>query len=204
MKGKKTKSYLIRKQEQIRALAAAARQEVIDVLASLGTVSVAELAAIMGRPADALYFHLSALMRVGLVKQAGYRLRGGRQEALFCTVASELRLHYEPKDAVNRKGVTAIVSSMLRLGIRDFARAFERGDAMVAGSNRELWALRTTGRLSLEQIAAANRSIQELKLDVSQPKEGGRLYGLTILLTPLDHRERKRRTSAKAEGGKKK
>jgi DNA-binding transcriptional ArsR family regulator len=191
MKGKGAESYLIRKPEQIRALAAAARQEVIDVLASVGTVSVAELAAIMGRPADALYFHLRALVKVGLVKQVGSRPNSGRKEALFRAVSPELRLHYEPKDAANRQGVTAIVSSMLRLGTRDFARAFERGDAIVSGDTRELWALRTTGRLSLQQIAKINEAIQGLKLEVSQPQQGGRLYGLTILLTPLDHRERK-------------
>ncbi|PWT72882.1 MAG: hypothetical protein C5B46_06210 [Proteobacteria bacterium] len=191
MKGKKAESYLIRKPEQIRALAAAARQEVIDVLASVGTVSVAALAAIMGRPADALYFHLRALMKVGLVKKAGERAVGGRREALFCAAAPEMRLHYAPKDAANRKGVTAIVSSMLRLGTRDFVRVFERGDVNVSGASRELWALRTTGRLSLAQIAKINQAIQELKLEVSQPQRGGRLYGLTILLTPLDHRERK-------------
>jgi DNA-binding transcriptional ArsR family regulator len=202
MNNKATGTYLVRKPEQIRALAAAARQELIDMLASLGTVSVAELAAIMGRPPDALYFHLRALVKVGLVRQVGHRAKGKRKEALFRAVAPDLRLHYEPGNAANRKGVTAIVSSMLRLGSRDFAKAFQRGDAIVEGSNRELWALRTTGRLSLPQIARINQAIHQLKLNLSEPKKGGRLYGLTILLTPLDHRERRKRKDGKATGGK--
>jgi DNA-binding transcriptional ArsR family regulator len=203
MKSKHPENYLIRKPSQIRALSAAARQEVIDVLASVGTVSVAELAATLGRPADALYFHLRALMKVGLVRQDGYRKgRGARKEALFRAVAPELRLHYEPNDELNRKGVTAIVSSMLRLGIRDFQRAFERGDVIVSGSERELWALRTTGRMSLDQIAGINRGIQDLKLKISRPQQGGRLYGLTILLTPLDHRQRKEGAKSKRKGAK--
>jgi hypothetical protein len=36
---------------------------------------------------------------------------------------------------------------MLRLGARDFRRTFQKGDAQVFGSGRELWALRTSGSL---------------------------------------------------------
>ena len=48
----------------------------MDVLAEAGTLSVAEIAVILGRPADALYFHLRALKLAGLVRQASYRYRG--------------------------------------------------------------------------------------------------------------------------------
>src|ERR1051325_732349 len=107
--------HLVRSPRQLAALAAAARQEIVDVLEQLGTVSVAELAATLGRPADALYFHLRALTRAGLVRRSGSRARPGGSEALYCTVAPELRLHYDPDDAVNREAVSAIVASMLRL-----------------------------------------------------------------------------------------
>jgi hypothetical protein len=196
------KHHVIRSREQLGVLAAAARQEIVDVLATMGTVSVAEIATTLGRPADALYFHLRALKKSGLVQQAGYRVRAGRKEALFRTVAPELHLHYEPKSKANRRAVTAIVSSMLRLGIRDFSRAFERGDAIVSGPHRELWALRRTGRLSLTQIAGLNRSIAKVNRDVSTTNGGERLYGITILLTPLDHRGRQAKRETKPRGGK--
>jgi predicted transcriptional regulator len=195
--------YVIRSQKQLAALASAARQEVVDVLAEMGTVSVAELAATLGRPADALYFHLRALTKAGLVRQAGYRSRGGRKEALFRTVAPDLWLHYEPRSETNRRAVTAIVGSMLRLGIRDFRRAFQ-SDVIVSGAQRELWALRKTGRLSLAQIAGVNRSIAHLKGTLSKPRGGGRLYGITVLLTPLDHRRRKGKRPPQAQGKRKK
>jgi DNA-binding transcriptional ArsR family regulator len=195
--------YVIRSQKQLGALVSAARQEIVDVLAEMGTVSVADLAATLGRPADALYFHLRALIKAGLVRPAGYRSRGGRKEALFCTVAPDLWLHYEPRSERNRQAVTAIVGSMLRLGIRDFRRAFQ-SDVIVSGAQRELWALRKTGRLSLAQIAGVNRSIESLKGTLSKPNRGGRLYGITVLLTPLDHRQRKSQRRTKAPGKRKK
>ena len=195
----KAERYIIRNEKQLAVLAAAARQEVADVLAEMGTVSISEIAATLGRPADSLYFHIRALRKAGLVKQAGYRLRRGRKEALFRTVAPDLCLHYEPSNAANRLAVTAIVSSMLRLGIRDFQRAFNRADAIVSGPKRELWAVRKTGRLSLAQITALNRSIEQMRRDVSNPQGRGRLYGITILLTPLDHRRRENKRSTKSQ-----
>jgi DNA-binding transcriptional ArsR family regulator len=197
-------SHLIRTEKQLAAVISAARQEIVDVLAQMGTVSVAEIAATLGRPADALYFHLRALKKAGLVRQAGYRSRAGRKEALFRTVASELRLHYDPHSEINRKAVTAIVGSMLRLGIRDFRRAFQQTDVIVLGAQRELWALRKTGRLSLAEIAGVNRSIEHLTRAVSKPHGRGRLYGITVLLTPLDHRRRESKPSTKSQGAKKK
>ena len=196
------RQHFIQGAKQLSVLTAAPRQELVDVLAYMGAVSVAEIGAVLGRPADALYFHLRALQRAGLVQQVGYRTRRGRQEALFRTVAPELRLRYQPRKAANRRAVTAIVSSMLRLGIRDFRRAFERADAVVSGNERELWALRKTGRLSAAQIREVNRSIEKLTRHLSRPKTRGRLYGITVLLTPLDHRNRGSKRNSPSRGGR--
>ena len=195
--GKIPQRHVIRTAKQLAVLACAARQEIVDVLAEMGTVSVAEIAATLGRPADAFYFHLRALESSGLVKQAGYRIRGGRKEALYRTVARELALHYEPRSEANRRAVTTLVSAMLRLGIRDFGRAFQRGNVVVSGPHREIWAARKTGRVSRTQIAGVNRSIQRLLRAVSKPNARGRLYGITVILTPLDHRSRERQQSVK-------
>jgi len=203
----KPQKHLVRSEKQLAALAAAARQEIVDVLEQIGTVSVAELAAALGRPADALYFHLRALMRAGLVQNAGYRARRGGKEALYRTVAPELQLKYEPHNAVNRKGVSAIVASMLRLANRDFGRSFQRGNVLVSGAHRELWSLRKVGRLSLPQLAKLNRRIKGLVQEISAPRAHGRLYAVTVILTPLDHRnnvEGSARSKQKTPPGRKK
>jgi hypothetical protein len=59
---------------------------------------------------------------------------------------------------------------------------------VVAGDQRELWALRKVGRLSPAHLARVNRRIQGLADDVAAPHGGGRLYAVTVILTPLDHR----------------
>ena len=183
----------------------APRQEIVDVLSGLDAVSVRELAAALGRPADTLYFHLRALTRAGLVRAAGFRYRGGRREALFRTLAPELRLQYDPEQQLNRDAVTAIVGSMLRLGTRDFRRAFRPGTAVVSGPTREIWALRRAGRLTAAQLAAVNRSIERLAQALSTSRGAGRLYAVTVVLTPLERDRagrRKQKTTKKTKGSK--
>ncbi|HWG20580.1 MAG TPA: helix-turn-helix domain-containing protein [Terracidiphilus sp.] len=195
--------FVVQGKKQLSALASSARQEIVDVLSQMGTVSVGELAAALGRPADALYYHLRVLRQAGLVIRAGYRGQGVHKEELIRTVSSDLQLQYRPGKGGNGQQINAIVGSMLRLGIRDFHHAFESGDTLVSGSGRELWALRKTGWLTPEEIVNMNQLIEGLAKTVSKPRGQGRLYGITVLLTPLDHRARassKKSTSRKWRG----
>jgi DNA-binding transcriptional ArsR family regulator len=185
-------NYVIRSKRQMRALAASTRQEIVDVLSRMGTVSVAELATALARPADSLYYHLRILKRVGLVLSAGSRRLAGRSEALFRAVAPELSLCYQLGRKGNGREVNAIIASMLRLGIRDFGESFETATAAVSGPNRELWGLRVTGWLTQDQIAEVNRHIRRLMQIMATPGRNGRLYAVTVVLTPLAHRSQRR------------
>jgi len=185
--------YVIRDQRQLKALVSAVRQEIVDALAEIGTASAGELAATLGRPADALYYHLRALKKSGLVVHAGFRTAGRRQEELFKAIAPDLQLHYEPEDRGNRRAVTAIVDSLLRLGVRDFRRAFAKGGVSVEGPRRDLWATRQIGWLLPKELESVNASIRRLRAAVSKPRRGGRLYAITVVLTPLEMKSSDRR-----------
>jgi DNA-binding transcriptional ArsR family regulator len=188
---------LISRQSQLSVLASPARQEILDVLTRTGPAAVAELGALLGRPADGLYYHLRALQRARLVVEAGERIHRGRKEALYRTVHAEPKLRHDPSPGGNTPGVVAIVASMLRLGIRDFRRAAADRFVRVQGPRRELWALRATGWLSPAQVAVVNRRIAALRTTVSGRRPGARLYAITILLTPLDHRARRKRNRSR-------
>ncbi len=181
------KTFVIRDGKQMRALRAASRQEILDTLAPMGTVSIPELAAALGRPADSLYYHFRILQKVGLIRGAGVRESNGRKERLFHAVAPDLKLAYVPGPKGNAKAVTAIVGSMLRLTSRDFTEAFQNEKTAVEGAHRELWAARTTGWLTKSQIAELNRRITEMLHETisSSPQGGEQLFALTVVLTPL-------------------
>jgi hypothetical protein len=56
------------------------------------------------------------------------------------------------------------------------------------GPHRELWALRKTGWLTQNQLEEVNEYIARLIKRMARDKRNGRLYGITVLLTPLDYR----------------
>jgi DNA-binding transcriptional ArsR family regulator len=177
---------------QLRALASPARQELLDLLVRSGPASAATLARLAGRRADGLYYHLRELQRVGLVRPAGSRVEAGRTAALFRATHREPSLNHEPGAHGNSRAVSAIVAAMLRLGARDFRKAAERPSVRTQGPRRELWALRVTGWLSAAELAQVNRQVHALRTTVGRPRPRGKLYAVTVLLAPLDHRARKK------------
>jgi len=189
----KVDQHLVKDKPQLAALASGVRQEIVDVLPRLGTVSVADLAAALDRPPDALYYHIRALQRVGLIVHSGHRRKGRRQEALYRAVAPQLQLRLEPRSPEREKAATAIVASMMRMGVRDYKRSIKRADVVAFGPDRDVWALRTTGWLTPAKVKKVVRSIQRLLSDVSQPKGAGQLYGLTLAFAPVNQRGRERK-----------
>ena len=133
-------------------------------------------------------FREAIKMAVGQCRSAGRKRQTFFSPQMPGTIAPEMSLCYELGKKGNGSEVNAIIASMLRLGIRDFRNSFESADAAVSGPNRELWALRKTGWLSQGQIAEANRSIEKLMHIMDVPEPNGRLYAVSIVLTPLSRR----------------
>ena len=185
---------------QLTALASPVRQEVIDLLARTGPASPYEIGLLLGRPADGLYYHLRLLERVGLVSATGTRVRRGRSEMLFRAEHRQPALRHDTSAGGNSPAVATIVASMLRLGIRDFRRASATPLIRTQGRRRDLWALRVTGWLTPGQLADVNRRMAALRDAVGRPRSKGRLYAITILLTPLEHRARRKQRRPRSAG----
>jgi DNA-binding transcriptional ArsR family regulator len=185
---KRTPIFTIYRDKELGALASSARQEIIDVLAQMGDVSVGELAQTLGRPADTLYYHLRLLQNARLVENAGTRMRQGRPEVLYH--ARNLNIDYEAARQTNDKALIGVASSMLRLGIRDFREAVRNNRVVVDGKQRELWSARKIGRLTKKNLERVNDMIKSLLSAVSPGSPEGQLYGITVLLTPLNRLRR--------------
>ena len=177
---------LVRDPRQIEVLASAARQEIIDVVKSLGPCPVAEMARQLGRSADSLYYHVRRLESVGLLKRQALRRRGGREGSLYRTPRPRSRLVYETSNAANVRAVGRVVTSMLRVAERDFRRALRPG-AVVEGLRRNLWAARATTWLTGSELEEINRLLRRVLeiIESRRSPDGRRLYTLTWVLAPL-------------------
>jgi DNA-binding transcriptional ArsR family regulator len=173
---------------QLRALASPMRQALIDTLEASGPCSVAELAELVGRPADSLYYHLRILQKVKLVHETVDQLADGRAGTIIDVVGRPIRIRYDPS---NRRGVATIVKAaegMLRAALRGFRRGFRMPGVCVKGRGRELWASRSTPWLTPEELAEVNSQIERLLAIVARARgsrPGSRPYELTFVLSPV-------------------
>ena len=173
--------------DEIALLASPTRIEIVDTLESLGSaVSVAELAAALGRPADGLYYHLRQLSAGGLIEEEA--APDGRRYRTRSRSGDRLRLRYRPGASANAREVGRVAASVLRVAGRDFARAIEDPDAVVEGSQRELWAARGKGWVGPSELAEINRLLARLMDLLQQPRSArrDRLVALTWVLAPLE------------------
>lgn len=179
----------------IELLASPARIEIVDTLEALGeAVSVAELAAALGRPADGLYYHLRRLCAAGLVEEVeapdGNRYRAHASE--------RVRLRYRPGATANADAVRRVAASILRVAGRDFDRAIADRNTVVEGPRRELWAARGKGWVGASELAEINRLLARLDALLRQPRSPrrDRLIALAWVMAPVEEQPARRSAPA--------
>ena len=194
MAGRRTAPCLIDNPRQIAALASPARQEVVDAAVASGAFTIAQLARRLGRPADALYFHVRHLERVGLLRRVGERGNGRERAAVYDLPGRPVSLRYGAP-ALRSRRVGPVVDGILRLARRDVRRALGRPDTVVEGPARDLWGARARGWLDRRELERANRLLAQLLLLVNSgaPRAGATPVALVFALTPLEAQPESRR-----------
>jgi len=192
-------SFKITKPAATRALASATRQEIVDALSSAGPCTVAKLADLLGRRPDALYFHVRALERVGLVRQQVNSQTDSNGGVIFELPRSSVRLDYA---AAPRADLARVVRHALKLSLREFERECLADRPIGPASQRHLWGGRVMGWVNSEELARINALIEELHSVLRQGRPGGgrRAISLGFLLAPSGFGERSR--VSKKSGGR--
>jgi DNA-binding transcriptional ArsR family regulator len=179
---------------QIEALASPVRQEIVDVVHATGACSAGEIAELLGRAQDGLYYHIRALLKVGLLREAGVRETARRDEILYDVPGRPLRLRYRPGDRRNAAAVTRTIRSMLRLAERNFARALGRDDLVVRGLSRNIWGGRFKGWLTPAELREVNKHLRAIS-EIAQGggrRRGAALHEVTFVLSPVEASARRR------------
>jgi hypothetical protein len=190
----RARPYVIERRDQIAALESSVRQEVIDTIQAAGPRSALEIASLMGRPADALYYHIRRLQSVGLLVVTETRRRGRRDEAVYDLVGRPLKLRYPEHRDARTHPLMRLVRSMLRTAERDFRGGVLSDRAVTEGPSRTLWASRRHAWLSPTDLRRFNRIIDSLIeiLTRSRDPQRGQLCTLTMVLAPRASRSGRR------------
>jgi len=165
------REHLIQSPAAVRALLSPIRQEIIDALESSQACSMAELAQLLGRQPDALYFHVRRLLKVGLLIEREPRKTGRHVAAVYDLPGRPMRLDHN--QAANQRVLAKVVAAALRLASRDTTRSLLRGEPAM-GLARTAWAGRCKGWLSPTDIARVNRHIEQIQSIVKGSRARGR------------------------------
>jgi DNA-binding transcriptional ArsR family regulator len=173
------------------ALASPQRLELIGLFVDADRLSIADMAARVGRPATSLYHHVAVLEEAGVVKRAGTRPKGKRFETLYELTRPIVDVDVDDKDTLRRA-----MTAALRMAERDFAEAIERDDVVTEGPERQLQGYRVHVRASGDVLARLNERLQavedlfrELATQDTDPGPDDEFVSLTVLLAPLRGRQ---------------
>lgn len=196
------KSASLDRAADIELLASPSRIEIVDTLEAMGgSVSVAELATRLGRPADGLYYHLRQLVSGGLIEEEA--ATDGRRFRIRTHPGDRLRLRYRPGATANAKAVGRVAASVLRVAERDFQRALADSKTVTEGPLRELWVARGKGWVRPGELAEINRLLSTLMDLLQRPRDGEKaeLVSLSWVLAPLEARSSRRNVRPPAKSG---
>lgn len=188
------RSYLIADVRQIRSLASAARQDIVDAVAANGPITIAELAERLGRPADSLYHHVHHLVERRLLTMGAAERGVGRPAALLDVPGRPMLIQYDTSSKACATAMLRVVGTMLTSAKRGFARAFRPDVARTSGPSRNLWAARYRCWLSPKDLEEVNTHLDRLgklllKGRTRRTRET-RLHEFTYVLSPVPVHER--------------
>lgn len=189
------KRHLVTGETQRRALASPLRLELIGLFTERRAMSVAEMAARMGRSATSIHYHVRVLEEAGLMVRAGERPAGKRSEALYHPVAEMLMVDRTEGGEEGREELLKTMRAAFRMAERDLRAAFADPETKTTGRYRNLVAARAHFRVTKAELAELNRHLRDLQrffgtlLKDGPPAPGETFMSLTMALAPLPDRE---------------
>jgi hypothetical protein len=181
------KTYVARQPQQLLAIAALGRDDILDAIINIGPCSIAELARFLGRSRNGLYYHIRALRNCGMLLES-YRLVGKQKIACYDVPGRPISVRFELATAASRRAVLALVRARLRSATRAFIRACRADVAVVDGARRNLWGSTYKGWLSDAELQRINedflRMITTFRKDAGPVNVERKYYELTFVLAP--------------------
>lgn len=171
---KRPKQHVIQDLAQLEAICAPLRQELVSAAEELEEFTVKDLAERLGRPATTIYYHLSKLVEVGLVLEAGSRTAHTKHETLFALVAKQVFIDRENRDPAYLAVLAKTARSVFSLADRTFQRALNSPSARLAGPGANLQLRQRSARLSkpdLRRLAAMLAEVEAFLKERNDPDQ---------------------------------
>ncbi len=177
---------VIERAPQFRALNSLVRQQMLSTLRLLEPCSVGEIAARLGRQAETLYYHMDILVDAGLVRSAGTRPAGRRDEALYEVAADRLQYHPTRRTPAFLRELRRTYATTLRTTERRLLEAVGADGEVREGNGKNMRVQAYTARLTPAQLDELNRrldAVRELLLERSG-EDDGEAHQVLLVMSP--------------------
>jgi DNA-binding transcriptional ArsR family regulator len=184
-----TKPFVVSSPKQLQVIASPGREEIIDVVGLIGPCRITDLAAMIGRSRNSLYYHVRALRDCGLLLETHRTGEGTKPTAYYDVPGRPLSVRFDLSTPGRRRAVLALARTRIRSAARGFERACRPEAATLEGPRRDLRVTHMKGWLAEEELEEANRLLERLieLVGATEPgaKQGRKSYELTFVLAPV-------------------
>jgi len=172
-----------------RAILSPVRREIVEAMQELGPCPIADVAAASGRPADALYRHVSILVKAGFLVDAGTRKGKRNPERLYDAAANDfLAPNVRRAGAADERQMIAATAEALAKATARSMRASATAGRLACDAASRNFAVThyltwlTTSRF--EEIRSLLLRINEI-IEAGRREQVGELYESLAILTPV-------------------
>ena len=183
---KTSKIKYLKSAAHIKAICSDVRMQIVQSFRD-GETTVARIAARLGRTPHSLYHHMRMLKEAGIVRAAGRRRSGKRDETIYALTADCFQIHHDPKSAESRKALVKAIRAVMRLTSRDAAKSIDRGLIVKQGPRRNTDIHRFDVRLTRAQVDRVLKHCQAVD-DILAEAEGsatGHPFSFTRFFFPV-------------------
>ena len=178
--------HVVRDPEQLKVLRTPTRHRVLNAILELGPCSVSEIAHRLEWKPESLYYHVKALLEVGLIVAAGERQTDRRAETLYAPVAPEIQLDDGDRTPEYLAAVWDTYRAALRATERELERALEK-ERDGSGPRKNTMLHQANVRMSPSDAAKLREMLDEVMAFAlgAESREGSTSVSLTMALSRL-------------------
>lgn len=189
-----TRPFVVSSPKQLQIIATPGREEIVDVVALIGPCRITELARVVGRSRNSLYYHVRALRDAGLLLKTDRSGEGTKTTAYYDVPGRPFSVRFDLSTPSRRSAVFALARTRIRSAARGFGRACKSGAVTLSGPRRDLRVTHLKGWLSDKDLEKTNRLLERLVELVGTTErraaKGRASYELTFVLAPRGDRSR--------------
>ena len=178
---------LIQRTEQLRAMRAPVKRQILFALEDLGAASVAELAERLHRSPESLAYHVRSLVRAGFLVEREKRSIGGRAASVYGLSDQPIQIDQQQRSPRFFEALAELYKASLRWSERALLRGLEQDRKLPKQLDRRCGVMQAQVRLDQRGLRKLRKALIDCALEAQALDEpnGELLELVTIVFCPV-------------------